>query len=222
VTNPVNLVEERAPNVNRDPPDWIVREIRKVGGNVSDLSGVRPRFRVIWGGSRWMTAADEMTLIRPYRLDMWHLEKLHEGEYEHCYRLGECPTTGPPHRKLAKDPWCRQCFMDGGVPMKIEGCWAFVEGIIRLIMKTEDLQKTTRFAAQQKDALFGREDQRDDARTSIMRDAVADAAPVTVKRSFETPLRLSADQALGRRKGLRQLNSREIIKGLRGKKARKQ
>lgn len=223
-TQLVNLVEERTPNVTQEPPDWIVREIKKVGGMVSDLSGSGPRFRVIWGGNRFSLAPDGMTLIRPYRVDMWHLEKLHEGEYEHCYRLGECPSPG--HRKLASDPWCKQCFMDGGVPIAAGSARSLIETIIHLLLKTEQMQQRAiqsgKANIEQRDALLIREATKHMAKDTAIGEAAADAMPLTVKRSFDTPLRLSAQQALGRGKGLKQLGAKEVLnvlKSSRGKSA---
>lgn len=209
MTQLVNQTEERTPNVTREPPEWIVREVKKIGG----MESGQPRFRVIWGGNRWTVAPDGITLVRPYRVDMWHLEKFHEGEYEHCYRLGECPSPG--HRKSEKDPWCRKCFLDGGVPIDAGHSLALIETAIRLLLRTEELQRTTRFAFQQREALFTREATKSDLKDVRIREATEDAAPRTVKRSFETPLRLSANQTLGTRKGLRQLNALEIARGLR-------
>jgi hypothetical protein len=223
-TLPIQQVEERTPNDTREPPAWIVREIQKVGGMVSDSRGRRPRFRVIWGGSRWTVGADGRTLIRPYRVDMWHLEKLHEGEYEHCHRLGECPVQGG-HRKTGKDTWCRACFFNGGVPLPIESSLGFIETCIRLIQKTEEMQKRAVHSAAertaQKDALVGREEKIEAGKGVEIREAMADAMPKTVKRSFETPLRLSAQEALGTQKGIRQLNAREIVRGMRKKRGGK-
>ena len=152
---------------------------------------------------------------------MWHLEKLHEGEYEHCYRLGECPSPG--HRKLKSDPWCKACFLDGGVPMKIDGCWGFVEGIIKkLLLKSEQMQQRAiqqgGVNIEQRDALLTREATKHMAKDVAVGEAAADAMPTTVKRSFETPLRISAEQALGRGKGLKQLGAREIANVLKSRR----
>lgn len=206
-TLPVNLTEERGANITREPPDWLVREIRKVGG----VEQGKPRFRVIWGGNRWRLGSDGLTLERPYRLDLWHIEKLHEGEYEHCYRLGECPY--PRHRRTKNDRWCKECMLNGGERIEAGEALSLIERVIRLMLKTEELQRTTRFAAQQREALSERENKKGEAGDSAMRDAFADAAPITVKRSFETPLRLGAHEALGTGKSIKQLNAGEIARG---------
>lgn len=213
-TIPVNLTEERSSNVNRDCPAWVKREIQKIGGMVGD----KPRFRVVWGGSRWMTGADGMTLIRPYRLDMWHLEKWHDpsGDYEHCYRLGECP-----HRKSKAEPFCRNCFLDGGAPLEPDTSYAFIESLIRMLQLGERMQKEAlnKNDRAQKGALFGREEKKAQEGQQKTNEAYADAMPKTVKRSFETPMRITADQALGRPGKVKQLNTREILRGLRRKRA---
>lgn len=205
----------------REPPAWLIEDINRAGGTYDS----RPRFRVIWGGNRLVPGPDGITLVHPYRLDMWHLEKLHEGEYEHCSRLGECPVQGD-HRKTKKDEWCRKCFMDGGVPLPIEGCSGYIAGLIRLILDTEHMQKKAKDNATvrnaQKDALFGREEKRAEERKEIEREVFAEAMPKTIKRSFETPLRIGAHQALGTTRGIRQMNAREIIRGLRGRKSCRQ
>ncbi|MGH9735431.1 MAG: hypothetical protein ACRD8A_12685 [Candidatus Acidiferrales bacterium] len=211
LTLPVNAVEERSANANRECPVWVEREIQKIGG----MENGRPRFRVVWGGSRWTAGVDGKTLIRPYRLDMWHIEKLHEGEYEHVYRLGECP--GPAHRKTEKDQWCRQCFVDGGVPLEPDRAFGVIEGAIRLLLRTEELQRSTIFKAQQRDALFARENAKDAAAPKAINEAMQDARPASVKRSFETPLRETSQQAMGTT-GFKQLGAREIARGLRKKR----
>lgn len=207
-TAPVNLAEEQIPNTNRDCPSWVEREVRRIGGT----EGGKPRFRVVWGGSRWALGADGLSLIRPYRVDMWHIEKLKDGEYEHIYRLGECPVPG--HRRTEKDRWCRECFLNGGVRLEPGQSMAVIEAAIRLTLRSEELQKSTCFAAKQRDALLEREKTKDAAVPKAINEAMRDAMPVSVKRSFETPLRMTSQQAMGRR-GFKQVGAREIARGLR-------
>lgn len=220
MTQPINQAELAVPCSNIDTPKWVDEETARIGG--TDISG-KLKYRIIWGGSRVTLAPDGISLIRPYRVDMWHLEKLHQGEYEHCWRFGECPVGPQGHRKTLQDRWCRVCFMDGGIRLKIEDAVAVARGVIHLLIKTEEMQKraiaTGQFNAEQRDALLGREAVKGVAKDTAIKEATADAAPVTVKRSFQTPLRISAQQALGNTKGLKQLNAREIARGIRRRKS---
>jgi len=183
--------------VKREIPVWLERQILLRGGAVNS----RPRFRVVWGGNRMRANLVTGLLEHPYQKDRWHLEMWKEElqDYEHAYVFANCP-----HREPAK-PWCNSCFVSGGE--YIDATLAIIEARIGLILRVEAMQKEAldKNARMQKDALFGREEAKKEEAVERIHDAVKDAAPITVKRSMNTPLYISADQALGTEK-FRQVN----------------
>lgn len=170
-------------------PEFIDREVKKVGG----MKDGKPQFRVVWGADRFILSSDNV-LINPYQKNRWHVEKLYQGEYEHCYTLAECP-----HRNLRDQKWCKQCFASGGEFLQLE--LGIVERVIRLIMISETLQNK----ALQQSALMEREHKKLEENAEKVYDAVLEAAPLTVPRSYEPNLTLTADEALGRSK-FKQIN----------------
>lgn len=195
MTIPIQTADESLHTGRYDVPAWIEREINKAGG----MAGDKPLFRATWGGNRLTFGPDGVTLVHPYQQNRWHLEKWHEGEYEHCYVLAHCPHT---KGKI----WCNECFKNGGEYIGICEGWQVFIAAIHLIQKSQRLQDATL----RKNALFEREASRETAKEDSINALFKDAAPKTVKRSFETPLRLTADQALGRRRGLRRMREHEI------------
>jgi hypothetical protein len=214
VTAPVVLSEEKTPNVNRECPAWIVRELKKIGGLNAKK---QPNFRVVWGGSRTDIGADGSSAIRPYRTDMWHLEKFKEetGEYEHAIRLGMCPY--PLHRKTGLDRFCTECFHNGGVPLEPDQSFSIIEAYVRMLLKADTLQREARFkgrALEQKNALFGREEKKTRDRAEKIYEAYEDAKPKTVKRSYEAPMHVTAEETFfGNRRGLYQMTDKQTTKG---------
>jgi|SRR5690348_16253974 len=174
---------------HHDPPDWIVREVKKIGG----MENGQPRFRVIWGADR-IRFTDEGVIYRPYQVNRWHVEKLYKGEYEHSYTLAHCT-----HMKNFR--WCNDCFKSGGefLPLTL----AVVEMVIRLVLKAERLQS----AALQKAALVEREEKKKKAADAEIKGVFAEAFPREVKRSFDPAMERTAEQAFGRGK-LKQISRR--------------
>jgi hypothetical protein len=178
----------------RDVPAWIERELLKIGGRSQDGE---PLFRCVWGANRWTLAPDGVTMVHPYRVDLWHLEKRVNGVWEHCYRLGQCPHMTPTDKE-----WCRACWLSGGEYLNIETEFRAVERCVHLIIKACEMQDKTA----QKNALVAREQAKKDQQDIELREMVDNAAMKHVKRSFETPMRITADQtALGSELGFRQV-----------------
>lgn len=175
---------------HHDPPDWIVREVKKIGG----MENGQPRFRVIWGGDR-IRFTEEGVIYHPYQVNRWHVEKLHQGEYEHSYTLARCSH-------MENFRWCNGCFKSGGefLPLTL----AVVEMAIRLVLKAEGLQS----AALQKAALIEREEKKKKAADAAMKGVFAEAFPREVKRSFEPVMERTAEQVFGRGK-LKQISGRK-------------
>lgn len=188
--------EEKAYAGTYEVPAWVEKEILRVGGK--DTTG-KPRFRVIWGANR-LIANDEGLLIHPYQQNRWHLEKLLNGEYEHCWVLSHCPHS--------KGAWCQSCFKSGGEFIGIHEGYRIVEQAIRLIQMSAEFQNKTL----QRAALMEREEEKQRASGERMFDLVKDALPKTIKRSASPNLTLTAQEALGHKPGLRQMTQEEVCR----------
>lgn len=120
-------------------------------------------------------------------------------DYEHAYVFADCP-----HR-IKDQGWCKQCFLSGGE--YIDATLSIIEARIGLILRVAAMQKeaVAQNARMERDALFSREDAKKEDAVERIHDCVKDAAPITVKRSMNTPLHISANEALGTEK-FRQVN----------------
>lgn len=193
----------------REVPHWIEREIKKIGGYTDG----RPIYRLIWGGCRIELMHDK--LVNPYTpdhsdastrkslaIDRWHLEKLYEGTYEHCYQFGKCPHV------TAKSPkWCKDCTLSGGDYVDIPNNFALLERVLHLFVMSEQ----QRDKVLQHNALMNREKAKEEEGNRLIREAVAAAAPGTIKRSYQPNFKLPAKKILGRSK-FKQLTYEEAEK----------
>lgn len=164
---------------NRSVPEWLVREIQKIGGMYSPA---KPNFRLIWGGDRF-TFNGNKELVHAYNPEHWHMERFFQGEYEHVWDFSDCL-----HRTETKQNWCKSCMLEGGTYIDATENFELVERIIRLFQLSDMMQNK----ALQKNALMGRETDKLRRQGEQVYDAMEDARPRTVKRSFETPMRVEA------------------------------
>ena len=181
-SRPFNFMEQHTHLIDRkthNVPDWMVREIQKIGGLAPDG---RPNFRLIWGGDRF-TFNNEKELVHAYNPAHWHMERLFRGEYEHVWNFADCL-----HRTKEKPSWCKSCILDGGSFVDATESFALTEKIIHLLKKSDEMKNK----ALQKNALMGRETDKLRRQGEQVYDAMEDARPRTVKRSFETPMHVEA------------------------------
>lgn len=191
-------------------PEWIEKEIWKMGGHTNG----RPNYRLIWGNQRieiyddvptnpYEANSPDSTTKKSIAAERWHLEKLHQGIYEHVWQFGYCPHT------LKDGKWCKTCQLNGGAFLDPITNTAFIWRIISLLILSEQ----QRDKALQKSALMGREEAKKEAERELIREVVHEATPRTIKRSFDPSFRKIAPKSMGR-KGIRQMGSRDIARGL--------
>lgn len=193
---------------NHFVPEWIEREVKKIGGAVDG----KPRFRVIWGGNRieiigdrplnpYIAERPDTTTLPSRSMQRWHLEKLHEGVYEHVWQFGYCPHV--PRNKQ----WCKKCYLNGGEFIDPTNNFALVQRVIQVFIESERQQDK----GAQRRALMEREKAKQDAQGELIRETVREAAPSSIPRSFAPSFKQSAEATLGK-SPLRQMNDKEIVK----------
>ena len=144
-------------------PAWIERELLKLGGK-NDAGD--PIYRLVWGASKVMRPDDPESR---YDVNRWHLEKWVQGRYEHAYKFGYCP-----HLKRGETKWCNACFISGGEYFELESHFQIVERCVRMLVMTENLQKSSadKGAKMERDALFERERLREEEAQKAFSDAL--------------------------------------------------
>lgn len=192
------LVQKESPTL----PEWCERELLKLGGRTE---GGLPVYRLIWGASKVITPDDVTSYYKP---DRWHLEKWHEGNYQHCYTYGYCP-----HMKAGDTRWCNPCWLSGGEFIGPESHWRIFERAVRMLVMTEQFQKSSadKGARMERDALMKREKDAEEAAAAKRADVLTgnlsaiDRVPHSLSprgsksiKEFEMPLH--AGQVLSPRK----------------------
>jgi hypothetical protein len=144
-------------------PEWIEREILKVGGKYFDD---RPNFRIVWGASKVTTPEDVTSYYDPER---WHLEKIVEGRYQHAYKFGYCP-----HMKPGDKQWCNACFLSGGETFELGSHFRIIERVIQQFVLTERFQKASidKGARLEREALMERERKREAEAAAIFAESL--------------------------------------------------
>ena len=145
---------------------------------VSSFGGNRdgkPLFRLVWGGNH-ISLDGEI----PYTLNRWHLEKYHQGKYEHVYGFGQCT-----HMRPGQTQWCKKCFLSGGEYLDISTHYIIVERAMKLLLMCEGLQNS----ALQKNALMEREKKQAEETSENIVSRLAEKEPRSVKRSKSVNLK---------------------------------
>lgn len=175
-------------------PQYIERAILRAGGKTE---GGLPLFRVIYGRDKFLFDADGV-MFQPYDLDRWHLEKWYQGDYEHCYKFGVCP-----HVTKEKPSWCDACKLSGGefLPLNL----TVIERTIHLLLMSMRMQD----AAKQKAALMKKEEDKLVRKENIVREAMNDAKPSHVPRSYNPNFDLTAREVLGN-SPFKQIHRKEV------------
>lgn len=191
-------------------PKWIEREIWKIGGNADG----RPNYRLIWGANRieiydgvptnpYEANSPDSTTKRSKAINRWHLEKLYQGNYEHVWQFGYCPHT------VRGGKWCNPCMLNGGDFLDPINNTAFIWRVISLLVQSEQMQNS----ALQKAALMQREKDKETAQSELIREVVHEAAPTTIKRSYDPSFKQAAKKSMGR-SGIKQMQSQDIDSGI--------
>ena len=179
-------------NETHELPEWMEKSITTMGGTRDD----KPLYRVVWGGNRWVPGPDGLTLIHPYSVNHWHLEKWHKGQYEHCYRFGQCKHMLPGDKE-----WCNRCKLSGGDFVDVTNNFSLIQRAIRLFILSENMQNSSL----QKNALMERERKAKQEQAERIENIVGAKAIPSVKRSKDVRIKHSANEIFGN-EGFKQIN----------------
>lgn len=137
----------------------------------------KPLFRVVWGANHIVIPGQKDSVYTP---DRWHMEKYHQGRYEHVYKFGQCQHMLPGDKA-----WCNKCWISGGEYVDITTHFFLVERAMHLFLLSEGLQNT----ALQKNALMEREAQKKSEQSQMVSQIVGATEVPKVKRSKQVNLK---------------------------------